>query len=62
MKRNLYRGCEPLTPTVQIFLYKFLFPALAIYGSSCKAENEISNAVNYRKGQNQIIKINLRFF
>ena len=29
---------------------KFLFPALAeaIYGSSCKAENEISNVVNYR--------------
>ena len=28
---------------------KFLFPALAeaIYGSSCKAENEISNVVNY---------------
>ena len=30
---------------------KFLFPALAeaIYGSSCKAENEISNVVNYSK-------------
>ncbi len=29
---------------------KFLFPALAgaIYGSFCKAENEISNVVNYR--------------
>ena len=29
---------------------KFLFPALAgaIYGSSCKAENEISNVVNYK--------------
>ncbi len=28
---------------------KFLFPALAgaIYGSTCKAENEISNVVNY---------------
>ncbi len=28
---------------------KFLFPALAgaIYGSFCKAENEISNVVNY---------------
>ena len=28
---------------------KFLFPALAeaINGSSCKAENEISNVVNY---------------
>ncbi len=28
---------------------KFLFPALAgaIYGSSCKAENEISKFVNY---------------
>ena len=28
---------------------KFLFPSLAeaIYGSSCKAENEISNVVNY---------------
>ena len=29
---------------------KFLFPALAgsVYGSSCKAENEISNVVNYK--------------
>ena len=29
---------------------KFLFPALAeaIYGSFCKAENEISNVVNYK--------------
>ncbi len=29
---------------------KFLFPALAeaIYGSSYKAENEISNVVNYK--------------
>ncbi len=29
---------------------KFLFLALAgaIYGSSCEAENEISNVVNYR--------------
>ncbi len=28
---------------------KFLFPSLAgaIYGSSCNAENEISNVVNY---------------
>ena len=28
---------------------KFLFPALAeaVNGSSCKAENEISNVVNY---------------
>ena len=28
---------------------KFLFPALAetIYGSFCKAENEISNVVNH---------------
>lgn len=28
----------------------FLFPTLAgvIYGSSCKAENEISNVVNYK--------------
>ena len=31
---------------------KFLFPALAgaIYGSFCKAENEISNVVNYKTG------------
>ena len=30
---------------------KFLFPALAgaIYGSFCKAKNEIFNVVNYRK-------------
>ena len=29
---------------------KFLFPAFAgtIYGSSCKAENEIPNDVNYK--------------
>ena len=29
---------------------KFLFPSLAgaIYGSSCNAENEISNVVNYK--------------
>ncbi len=29
---------------------KFLFPSLAgsVYGSSCKAENEISNVVNYK--------------
>ena len=29
---------------------KFLFPAFAgtIYGSSCKAENEIPNVVNYK--------------
>lgn len=28
-----------------------MFPVLAaaIYGSSCKAENEISNVVNYKK-------------
>ena len=30
---------------------KFLFPSLAgaIYGSTCKAKNEISNVVNYKK-------------
>ncbi len=33
---------------------KFLFPALAetINGSSCKAENEISNVVNYNRSGN----------
>ncbi len=31
---------------------KFLFPSLAgaIYGSTCKAKNEISNVVNYKTG------------
>ena len=33
---------------------KFLFPALAeaINGSSCKAENEISDVVNYNRSGN----------
>jgi hypothetical protein len=37
---------------------KFLFPALAgaIYGSTCKAENEISNVVNYKK-RNAAVRI-----
>ena len=34
---------------------KFLFPVLAkaIYGSSCKAETEISNVVNYKNTENK---------
>ena len=54
MKRDLHvRFCEKFEVKSRLLL----FPALAgaIYGSSCKAENEISNVVNYR-----IILCNLR--
>ncbi len=46
MKRDLHvRFCEKFEVKSRLLL----FPALAgaIYGSSCKAENEISNVVNY---------------
>ena len=46
MKRDLHvRFCEKFEVKSRLLL----FPALAgaIYDSSCKAENEISNVVNY---------------
>ena len=46
MKGDLHvRFCEKFEVKSRLLL----FPALAgaIYGSSCKAENEISNVVNY---------------
>ncbi len=46
---HIRRFCPVFTCIYSKRHNKFLFPSLAgsVYGSSCKAENEISNVVNY---------------